>query len=434
MKKKIHFGWFTEYGPIGWTDPNPKEGADWRHPEIYQEMAALCEQAGFDLAIFADHLGISSTYTNSLDFYIKHGLNGVCHDSTMLASMVAAKTNHLGVTSTISTTLTPPYLLARQLASLDHLTKGRVAWNVVTTANVAGFKNYGIDEMPEHDARYDQADEYMELCFKLWNSWEPDSVIMDRETGIFADPSKVKPIHFEGKYYKSAGPLNITPSPQGRPAIVQAGASNRGMDFAARWADAIIVAKQTVEDMKKYYDDIKGRVAKFGRNPDEMKVFFIIKPVIGETEEIAKQRAAEPPSEMAIHTALAAMSSRMSVDLSQFELDEPMPELGGPKVQGGQTTISRYQSAGRRPTLREIAAQEISGNKLNIVGTPVQVADQLAEIMETVGGDGFVVRVDNHNYHYLKEFVETVIPVLKDRDLVRREYKGSTLLENLMEF
>jgi FMN-dependent oxidoreductase (nitrilotriacetate monooxygenase family) len=288
--------------------------------------------------------------------------------------------------------------------------------------------------LPEHSSRYDQADEFMELCFKLWGSWDPDSVIMDRETGVFADPSKVKRVNHEGKYYKSRGPLNITPSPQGRPSIVQAGSSNRGMDFAARWADAIIVAKQTIEDMKAYHDDIKARAVKFGRKPEDLKVFYIIKPVIGETEEIAKQRAAEPPTDLALFAALAAMSSRSSVDLSKYPLDEPMPELGGSQIQGGQTTISRYQSGGRRPTLREIATKEASGNKLDIVGTPEQVATRLEEIIDYVGGDGFVVRVDSHGYYYLKEFVETVIPVLQDRGSVRREYTGKTLRDNLMEF
>lgn len=435
MTKKMHFGWFTEYGPIGWDNPNVPEGVDWRQPEAYQRMAAICEQGKFDFALFADHLGITSTYQGSIDNYIKYGLNGINHDSTLLAAMVAAATKHLGVGTTISTTLTPPYLLARQTASLDHLTKGRVAWNIVTTANIAGFQNFGIEQMPEHDARYDQADEYMDLCARLWSSWEPDAVMMDRSTGIFADPSKVKPVNFDGKYYKSRGPLNVLPTPQGRPTLIQAGASDRGKDFAARWADAVIVGKHHLGDMKAYYDDLKARAVKFGRKADDLKIFFIIKPVVGATEALAreKQQALQHPTDTAIHAALAAMSSRMSVDLSQYALDEPLPQLNEKKIQGGQTTLTRYVTAERRPTLREIAIEENAGNKAGIVGTPVQVADQLQHIMETVGGDGFVLRVDTHDHAYMEEFVSTVIPELQARKLVREEYTGKTLRDNLLE-
>ncbi|WP_165972226.1 NtaA/DmoA family FMN-dependent monooxygenase [Paenibacillus piri] len=435
MKKKIHFGWFTEYGPIGWDGPDAVEG-DWRQPKLYQQMAQICEKGMFDFVLYADHLGITSSFKGSIDNYVKYGLNGVNHDSTLLATMVAASTNHLGVGTTVSTMLTPPYLLARQMASLDHLSMGRVAWNVVTTGNVAGFLNFGMDQLPDHDARYDQAEEYMELCFKLWSSWEPDAVIMDRKTGVFADPDKVQPINFEGQYYKSRGPLNVLPTPQGRPTIIQAGSSQRGKDFAAKWADAVIVGAHYLDDMKAYYDDMKQRVTKFGREPEQLKVFFIIKPVLGMTEQLVNQKleALRHPPESAIHAALSALSSRMNYDLSKFNIDEPLPPIDEKEIQGGQTTLSRFYTSGRRPTLREVAIEEAAGNKGSIAGTPEQVADQLQHIMESVGGDGFVVRVDTHDHGYMQEFVDTVIPVLQARGLVRKEYTGKTLRDNLMEF
>lgn len=433
--KKIHFGWFTEYGPIGWDGPDAVEG-DWRQPELYQEMARICEGGKFDFALFADHLGITSSFGGSIDNYVKYGLNGINHDSTLLASMVAAATKHLGVGTTVSTMLTPPYLLARQTASLDHLTKGRVAWNVVTTGNVAGFLNFGIDKLPDHDSRYDQADEYMELCYKLWSSWEPDAVVMDRGTGVFANPEKVRPIHFEGQYYKSRGPLNVLPTPQGRPTIIQAGTSQRGRDFAARWADVVIAGLHYVDDMKAYYDDMKQRVAKFGRDPEQLKVFFIVKPVLGATEEEVREKleALRHPPESAIHAALSALSSRMNFDLSKFPIDEPLPPIDEKEIQGGQTTLSRFYTSGRNPTLREVAIEEAAGNKGGIAGTPEQVADRLQEIMEAVGGDGFVVRVDAHDHGYMRDFVNGVIPILQQRGLAREAYTGSTLRENVMEF
>jgi len=433
--KKIHFGWFTEYGPIGWDGPDAGDG-DWRRPEIYQKMANLCESGMFDFALFADHLGITSSFGDSIDNYVKYGLNGINHDSTLLAATVAAATKHLGVGTTISTMLTPPYLLARQTASLDHLTDGRVAWNVVTTGNVAGFRNFGIDRLPDHDARYDQADEYMELCFRLWNSWEPDAVLMDRATGIFADPKKVRPIHFEGTYYKSRGPLNVLPTPQGRPTIIQAGSSQRGRDFAARWADMVITGMHYVDDMKSYYDDMKARAAKFGRNPDELKVFFIVKPVLGETEEEVEEKLNQlrHPPESAIYAALAALSSRMNFDLSVFPIDEPLPKIEEKSIQGGQTTLSRFYTSGRNPTLREVAIEEAAGNKGSIAGTAPQVADRLQAIMEAVGGDGFVVRVDAHDHAYMRQFVNGVIPLLQERGAARAAYSGRTLRDHLMEF
>ncbi|MBD2843985.1 NtaA/DmoA family FMN-dependent monooxygenase [Paenibacillus sp. IB182496] len=434
MTKKIHLGWFTEYGPIGWDAQDATEG-DWRGPDMYQEMARICERGMFDFALFADHLGITSSFGDSIDNYIKHGLNGINHDATLLCSMVAAATNHLGVGTTVSTMLTPPYLQARQTASLDHLTKGRVAWNVVTTGNIAGFLNFGV-EQPEHDARYDIADEYLELCFKLWGSWAPDAVQMDRAGGVFADPDKVKPIHHEGRYFKSRGPLNVVSSPQGRPTIIQAGSSERGKTFAARWADAVIVGAHYLDDMKAYYEEMKQRVADQGRDPAQFKVFFIVKPVLGQTEADVQRKLAalEDPPESAIFTALAALSSRMNYDLSQFNLDEPLPQIDERQIKGGQTTLSRFYTAGRKPTLREVAKQEAAGNKGGITGTPEQVADQMQHIMETVGGDGFVIRVNVHERAYMQEFVDTVVPLLQQRGLMRTVYNGTTLRDNLMEY
>jgi FMN-dependent oxidoreductase (nitrilotriacetate monooxygenase family) len=434
MTKKIHLGWFSQCaGPIGFNNPKATEGADWRQPELFQEMAQICEKGKFDFALFADHLGISLDSDNSIDSHVKQGVT-ICHDSTVLAAMVAAQTKHLGVGTTLSTSLTLPYQLARQLASLDHLTRGRVAWNIVTSYIKPAFDNFGYDSVPEHDARYDQADEFMELCYQLWNSWEKDAVVMDNASGIFADPDKVKPIHFEGDYYKCAGPLNMVPPAEGKPVTIQAGSSDRGMEFASRWADAVIVAKQTVDDMKAYYDNLKGRVHKYGRKPEDVKILFIIKPVVAATEELARQKAAEPVSDYELNRALSQLSSRMNFDLFKLNLDEPVPTMNEKEISGGQTTLSRHQTKGRRPTLREIATKEVIGNNLDIIGSPEQVADQLQHIMETVGGDGFVLRVNPHDHAYMRDFVDMVVPVLQQRGAMRKEYTGHTLRDNLLEY
>lgn len=434
MPTKFHLGWFSQIaGPVGWNGPTASPDANWLEPEMYQRMAQICEKGKFDLALIADHHGISSDYGDSMDSYLQHGLT-VCHDSTILATMIAAKTERLGVGTTIATTFTPPYHLARQLASLDYLSKQRIAWNIVTSYNKSGFLNFGLDDVIPHDMRYDIADEYMELCSRLWGSWEPDAVVMDREADRFADSDKVKPIRYEGSRYRSMGPLNMVPPRGGRPVTIQAGSSDRGMEFASRWADAVIVSKQTIADLKKYRDDVKARAEKYGRKPEDVKVLFIIKPVIGDTEAQAKEKAAQPVSEGELQRALSMLSSRMGFDLSKLELDAPVPSLNEKKIDGGQTTLSRHQTTSDRPTLRTICEREATGNNLDITGTPEQVADRMQHIIESVGGDGFVLRVNAHEHAYMQEFVDRVVPILQERGAMRASYAGSSLREHLMEF
>jgi FMN-dependent oxidoreductase (nitrilotriacetate monooxygenase family) len=448
VKKRMHFGWFvgTYYGPTGWDAPHASRGFDWREPEAYQHMAEICERGMFDIAIVADRLGVCNVYGDSVDKYVKYGFDGVCHDSTVMAAMIAAGTTHIGVATTISTSLTQPYFIARQTASLDHVTKGRAAFNIVTTATGPGYEVMGIDETFEQGDRYDRADEYMELCFELWNSWDPDAVIMDRETGVFADPSRVRNVDFDGKYYRCRGPLNVVSSPQGRPAIVQAGTSERGRDFAAKWADAVIASGANAAEMKAFYDDIKERAVKHGRSAEDVKILFGVQPVIGETEEIAQYRATRrsrwswgpqnPDTQAAAFDgSIALLSYQWNLDLSKFPLDEPLPELDLTTMKNTQAVpfLQKYYALDPRPTLREMVEQP-ANQRMPMMGTPVQVADQLEDLFDEVGGDGFFLRVDCYNHEYMSEFVNTVIPVLQARGRVRTEYTGRTLLDNLREF
>jgi FMN-dependent oxidoreductase (nitrilotriacetate monooxygenase family) len=446
-KKKIHFGWFvgTYYGPTGWDAPYVSRGYDWREPEMYQEMASICEKGMFDIAIVADRLGICNVYQNSPDAYVKWGFDGVCHDSTVMAALIAAGTKHIGVATTISTSLTQPYMMARQTASLDHLSKGRAAFNVVTTATGPGYDVMGIDETFDQGDRYDRADEYMDLCFQLWSSWEPDAIVMDRKTGIFADPSKVHSLDFDGKYYKCRGPLNVAPCPQGRPAIIQAGTSERGREFAARWADAVIAGFGTEDEMKAFYDDVKGRAVKYGRKEDDLKILFSTLPVLGETEEIANIRSGMQSkwghgpqlleAQEDIEAGLAMLSYQWNLDLSQFALDEPLPELDLTENKNTQAlpNLLKYYAQDPRPTVREMV-QSQTIRRASIIGTPEYVADRLESMMENVGGDGFTLRVSPYNLGYMSDFVNMVIPILQERDLVRKEYTGSTLREHLLEY
>ena len=288
--------------------------------------------------------------------------------------------------------------------------------------------------MLEHDQRYDRADEYLELCAQLWASWEPDAVVMDPRTATFADPAKVRAIDFAGTYYRSRGPLNATPSPQGRPVIIQAGTSERGQEFAARHAEAIIVGRETPDEMKRFYDAFKARMRKHGRQPDACKIFFLAKPIIGDTDEAAQQRADALYAQAPVEAGLAALSTLLQIDLSTYALDQPLPAaLQRRATQGIRSQLDNFYVSGRTPTLREIATRKVSLDSMPFIGTPQRVADTLARTIEAVGGDGFAIRQGLWP-GYVGPFVEQVVPLLQQRGVARVEYTGTTLREHLREF
>jgi FMN-dependent oxidoreductase (nitrilotriacetate monooxygenase family) len=347
---------------------------------------------------------------------------------------MAAVTRRIGLAATLSTTFYPPFLLARLMTTLDHLSRGRIAWNVVTSYKREEALNFGYRELLDHDQRYDRADEYLALCAQLWASWEPDAVVMDPRTDTFADPAKVRTIDFEGTYYRSRGPLNATPSPQRRPVILQAGTSERGQEFAARHAEAIIVGRETPEEMKRFYDAFKARMGKLGRAPDECKLFFLAKPIIGDTDEAAQQMADALYANAPVEAGLAALSTLLQIDLSAYALDQPLPaSLQRRATQGIRSQLDKFYVPGRTPTLREIATRKVSLDSMPFVGTPQRVADSLARTIEAVGGDGFAIRQGLWP-GYVGPFVEQVVPLLQQRGVARAEYTGTTLREHLQEF
>jgi FMN-dependent oxidoreductase (nitrilotriacetate monooxygenase family) len=437
---KMHLMWFCAFSPHagfgmdGWHGPRTGSGYDWAKPELWQDMAVALERAKFDVIMLGDSLAVPSTYQGRMDAYLRYAEHAPFHDPCPVIAIMAAATRRIGLAATLSTTFYPPFLLARLLTTMDHLSRGRIAWNVVTSYKLEEAQNFGYREMLDHDQRYDRADEYMELCYRLWESWEPDAVVMDPTTDTFADAAKVRPIDFEGSYYRSRGPLNATPSPQGRPVIIQAGTSERGQDFAARHAEAIIVGRETVEGMKQFYDSFKARVRKLGRDPDDCKVFFLAKPIVGETDEAAQQRADELYANAPVEAGLAALSTLLQVDLSTYDLDRPLPDqIQARAIQGIRSQLERVHVAGRTPTLREIAARKVSLDSPPFIGSPERVADGLARTIEAVGGDGFAIRQGIWP-GYVCPFVEQVVPLLQQRGVARTEYTGTTLREHLREF
>jgi FMN-dependent oxidoreductase (nitrilotriacetate monooxygenase family) len=436
---RMIMGLFIGYGhgPRGWDDPGMRENYDWRRPELYQDLALVCERGCLDLMIFADLLGIPEAFRGSQDTSIKYGLEGICHDPIPLLAMIAAKAEKIGLASTLSTTFYPPFLVARLMSSLDHLTRGRIGWNVVTTSNQSSAKNFGREHLPEHDDRYDLADEYMELCYKLWSSWEPDALSSPPDDIVFADPAKVHRINHASENFKCQGPLTATPSPQGRPLIVQAGTSDRGREFASRHAELIICSKESLDEMKSIVDDIKNRVVRNGRKEEDCRILFTFNPmVMGATEEEfrRKEKLFEEVSESLVEAGLAKISRSLGIDVSKFDLDKPIPHIDEKLLQSGRSLLPRYYSFGRNPPLREVAAREATKETFQVRGTHSAVAERLMDVHEKVGCDGFLLRA---NYltkplsGYVADFVDNVIPILQRAGRIQTSYGAGTLRDRL---
>jgi len=433
MAKKFHLAWFGVPGPGGsagdWKRTTP--GYDWRTPELYQDIARLCERARFDMVFLADSFSIPQVYKGNWDYPLKAGLWAPSHDPMSIMGALAVTTRQIGLVATMSTVFYPPYLLARSLASLDHMTRGRIGWNIVTSTKKLAAQSFGMDDLVEHDERYNMADEYLALCRELWASWEPDALVMDREADIFADPSKVRFVDFQGKYYRCKGPLNVPSSPQGHPVIVMAGASPRGQLFAAENAEVAFVNKTGVDSLKSYSQGLRARLEAAGRDPSSCKLFCGIKPVFGETESIAREKAEALAAETDLETGLSSLSEATGVDMSRFALDEPLPD--DLKTIGMQSKLPEHQRTGR-PTLREIARRESLHDNFPICGTAEQIADVLEEASTVGGADGFYLRPGLQNVAWLAEFVDKVVPVLQRRGLFRTQYTGNTLRHHLAEY
>jgi long-chain alkane monooxygenase len=432
--KPFHLAWFMNFTPDEWNRPFAAGGRPWTG-EFYIDMAKAMERACFDYIMLEDTLMISETYGNSSEAYLKHAIMGPKHDPAPLAALIGANTSHLGVVATMSTLAYPPFMLARLCSTLDSICGGRFGWNIVTSGEDLAAQNFGLDKLPPRQARYDMADEYVDLCLRLWGSWDRDAVILDRETDTYADYTKVKPINFVGKYYKCRGPLNTVPSPQGRPALVQAGGSPRGRQFAAQTADSIIAPSAGLAGLKAYRDDVRARAAAADRNPDDIKVLFLVAPVLAETREEAEARFKRIyTSPTYIEKVLASIGAITDIDFTNFDLDAELPRLA---TNGEQGSLDAFAQWGSRKTLRQLAIDQVSRGLDGLVGTPDQVADRMGAVMQEVGGDGFLITrpfTTIISRQYILEICEGLVPALQRRGLVRRAYTKDTLRETLLEF
>ena len=349
-KSMMHLAQFLVHGPTYhslamWRHPRTDHANfAWNRPELYQHIAKVCERGLFDMVFFADLNYIADTFRGSLEPALRYATQAPEHDPIPLLSYLGAVTSHIGLAATFSVSHHHPFYAARMWATLDHLTGGRAGWNVVTSINRNQDANYG-NARPDADQRYDRAHEFIEVCHKLWASWDADAVVMDRENAIFADATKVRRIEHEGRFFKSRGPLNVVRSPQNGPAILQAGTTGKGREFAAKYADGIFAIQPRAEDARLYFEDIKGRIAELGRDPDHCKILFGLQPIIGESESEARDMQAEHNALVPVDGGMAILSAHLDFDLAKLPPDALMIDRTEPELQRLKT---RYRPTGGR--------------------------------------------------------------------------------------
>ena len=429
-KKTMHLAAFMNaggQGTIGWRHPDA--ASNFLSAAYYADIARTLESACFDMAFIPDSLAMPRSLGGSFAPAVRWGSGTPRLDPMPVLAIMAAATRHLGLAATVSTGYHQPYNLARSFASLDHLTDGRAAWNVVTSFQDAEAQNFGEERLPPRDARYAKAEEFLEVTAQLWDSWEDDARIQDKVSGVYGHPERVHATDHAGEYFKVQGPLGVPRSPQGYPVIVQAGSSPAGRDFAARWADVIFCSHESLESAIAFYSDMKQRAAAHGRDPEQLKILPAATTVIGRTHEeaLAKHRAYEALVEP--EAGLSRLSYHVNVDLSRYPLDGPMPSLAEVGVEGHYREVLEFAER-EKLSLREIGKWYGARNEGDMIGTPVEIADRMQLWMDCGAADGFMIQA-THLPAAFEEFAALVVPELQRRGLLRTEYSGATLRDNL---
>ncbi len=435
--KPFHLAWFLQGSSVqAWGEPwTGHIGTTWQQPELFLDMARSLERACFDYILLEDSSYVGESFGGSTELYLKHAIAVPRQDPSVVASLMTQVTSRIGIVPTFGTYAYPPYLLARLVATLDQVSAGRIGWNMVTGSSDFAAMNFGLNGMPEHDLRYDMADEYMDVVQRLWNSWQPGAIIADRASGHLVDPAKVHAVNHEGRFYKTRGPLNSGPAPQGRPVIAQAGGSPRGRAFASLHADTIVAHPKGIDGMKHYRDDVRARMVLHGRDPDDCKVLFMVAPIIGETEADAQERKRirEARAALQVPQRLAHLGKLMNIDFGKMDLDRPLPD--DLTTNGHQQTLDLFKKMAAGRTLRQAMGEHnVVALSVELVGTPDAVAARMGEVMAEVGGDGFLFSMPNVSRRLLAEIEDGLVPALQDRGLVRSAYSHAQFRANLLEF
>jgi FMN-dependent oxidoreductase (nitrilotriacetate monooxygenase family) len=436
--KPFHLGLFLEGSSAqAWGEPwTGRIGETWRKPKLFTDVAQALERACFDYVLLEDSSYIGESYAGSREIYLHNGIAVPRQDPSVVATLMTAVTSRIGIIPTFATFAYPPYLLARLMASLDQVSDGRIGWNMVTGSSDFAARNFGMDGLPEHDLRYDMADEYMTLVKQLWASWEPDAIVADTESGMLIDHTKVHQIDFEGRFFRSRGPLNSGPCPQGRPVIAQAGGSPRGRQFASQHADTIVSSVKDVGGMRAYRDDVRRRLVGHGRDPDSCKVMFLVAPIIAETTEDAKRLKERRNARVAaqLDRKLAFFGKITNIDFGKLDLDTPVSDLTL-TTNGHQATLDEFKrKAGNRTLRQAMAAYGTDGGSVPLIGSPDDVAAQMEEAMQEAGGDGFLLTLPDLSRRSIAEIEDGLAPALQRRGLMRKAYAHEQFRDNLLEY
>ena len=433
--RQIHLAGFLIAGPVVHSH------AVWRHPlttrrftdiRLYEDVARVLEDGLFDFVFFADRLGVSDQLGGSRDLAFRYGAQDAARlDPLPIVSFLAGKTSHIGLGVTRSTTYYQPNHIVRSFTTLDHLSGGRGAWNVVTSMNDSEGRIFGQAQHMDHDRRYDRADEFMEVAFKLWRSWDADALVLDRANGIFADPAKIHPVDHKGAFFEVEGPMNMPPGPTGHPVIIQAGSSGRGRRFGARWAEAIFTINRTIEEAQAFRADVRRQVEEQGRPADSCRILTAVMPFIGRTEAeaIAKRDAHNALARPEL--GIATLSGQLNVDFGRYDLATPIAALAADASLRADVREKLGGLGGEGATLASLGRIWSSSVRVpQLVGSGRQIADILATWFEAGACDGFVI-----SPAYLPgsfaEFTAEVVPELQRLGLFRRAYAGATLREHL---
>ncbi|MGN8153761.1 LLM class flavin-dependent oxidoreductase [Agrobacterium sp. 22094] len=421
-KRQIHLGLFLQgagHHVSGWRHPKAEAGSE--NFDLLRRVTQAAEQAKFDMVFLADGL------TSGVD---AHPSTIARFEPLTLLAALALVTDKIGLAATSSTTYGEPYHTARAFSSIDHLSHGRAAWNIVTTSYARTANNFSKSH-PAHDERYAVAEEFVDVVRGLWDSWDDDAFIKDKQSGIYADPNKVHMLDHQGQYYSVKGPLNIPRSPQGHPILIQAGSSGPGQDLAARTADVVFTAQQSLAEAQGFYKSLKSRVEKFGRPADAVAVMPGFLPVIGRTSKEAAEKLAELDQWTELKSAMPLLEERIGHSLADYDPDGPLPDLPISDQLRSRAELLTALARRENLTIRQLALRVAAGRGHHIVlGTPVDVADRMQEWFETRAADGFNV-MPPFFLEGLEDFTQLVVPILQERGLFRTDYTGSTLRDHL---
>ncbi|GAA3640327.1 LLM class flavin-dependent oxidoreductase [Kineosporia mesophila] len=429
-EKHIHLAAFMNAGPmatVGWRHAAARD--DFLDAAYYTDTARLLEEALFDLIFVPDSLAVPRSLGGRFDPAVRYGAGSPRLDPIPAISLMAGATRHIGLAATTSTGYNEPYNVARSYATLDHLTGGRAGWNVVTSFQDAEAQNFGFEALPPREQRYARAEEFLEATARLWDSWSDAAVVHDKVSGQYGRPDEVRAVDFQGEYVKVQGPLGVPRPPQGYPVIVQAGASPSGRDFAARWADVIFCSHESIESAIEFYSDVKALAAKYGRDPDHLKILPAAAVVVGDSKEDAQARHHAFEDLVEPEAGLSRLAYHINVDLTKFDLDGPLPEMEVAGVMGHYREVLEYART-RNLTIRELGQWYGARTEGYLVGSASDIADGMEEWIDRGAADGFMV-VATHVPAAFADFASQVVPELQRRGRFRTEYTGKTLRDHL---